>query len=49
VFEIKNISHKDYLIEAVPPNMKLSGLIVNPLVIPLAAGRSSLMSIKYIS
>lgn len=49
VFEIKNSSNKNYLVEAVPPNLTLCGIIVNPLVIPLAAGRSSLVSFKYYS
>lgn len=35
--------------EVVPPNYSISGLIVNPLVVPLQAGRSSLLSIKYLS
>jgi hypothetical protein len=33
--------------EVVTPNFTLSGILVNPLVVPLAAGRSSLVSIKY--
>jgi hypothetical protein len=47
VFEIKNTSNKNYMVEAVPPNLTLCGLIVNPLVIPLGAGKSSLMSFKF--
>ncbi len=35
------------MIEVVPPNFQLSGLMVNPLVVPLAAGRSTLLSVKY--
>lgn len=33
----------------VPPNPKLSGLMVNPLVQSLAAGKSTLVSVKYTS
>ena len=35
------------MVEVVPPHYQISGIMVNPLVIPLAAGRSSLVSIKY--
>jgi hypothetical protein len=35
------------MIEVVPPNFQLSGLLVNPLVVPLAGGRSTLVSFKY--
>lgn len=35
------------MLEVVCPNYQLCGLMINPLVIPLAGGRSSLLSIKY--
>lgn len=35
------------MVEVVPPNFQLSGLIINPLVIPMASGRKALVSIKY--
>ena len=47
MLEIKNSSIKNLLMEVVPPNYSISGILVNPLVIPLQAGRSSLLSIKY--
>jgi len=47
VFEIRNNSQKNYMTEVVPPNLTLSGILVNPLVVPLAAGRSALVSVKY--
>lgn len=47
VFEVKNVSQKNYMIEVVPPNFQVSGILVNPLVVPLAAGRSTLVSIKF--
>jgi hypothetical protein len=47
VLEIKNASAKNLMMEVVPPNFYLSGLLVNPLVVPLSAGRSTLLSVKY--
>ena len=35
------------MVELVPPNPRLSGLVVNPLVKTLAAGSSTLVSVKY--
>ena len=35
------------MIETVPPHYHVSGIMVNPLVVPLAAGRSALVSIKF--
>ena len=49
VLELKNSSQKNLMVELVPPNFKLSGLIVNPLVAPLAGGKSTLVSVKYVS
>jgi hypothetical protein len=46
VLELKNNS-KNKLIEIVPPNYQLSGLMINPLVIPLGEGKSCLVSVKY--
>ena len=47
VFEVQNSSQKDFIVEFVQPNPKLSGLIVNPLVKDLPAHRSTLFSVKY--
>lgn len=47
VLQLSNNSQKNYTIEVVPPNAKLSGLTVNPLVKPVGAGRSTLISLKY--
>jgi len=47
VLEIKNTSQKNLIMEVVPPNYQISGIMVNPLVIPLQGGRSTLLSIKY--
>jgi hypothetical protein len=47
VLELSNTSQKAYTIEVVPPMMGMSGLTVNPLVKPLEAGRSTLVSIRY--
>ena len=41
------MSQKGYTIECVPPLGALSGLVVNPLVQPVQAGKSTLVSIKY--
>ena len=41
------MSQKGYTIECVPPLGSLSGLVVNPLVQPVQAGKSTLVSIKY--
>lgn len=49
VLELKNNSHKNYMVEVVPPNLTISGILVNPLVVSLTAGRSSLVSVKYSS
>jgi hypothetical protein len=35
------------MVELVPPNIKIAGLIVNPLVTDLKAGRSALICIRY--
>jgi hypothetical protein len=47
VLTVNNNSSKDYMIECVPPNSKLSGLTVNPLVNTIKAGGGGLVSIKY--
>lgn len=47
VMQLTNDSSKDYIIELVPPNLKISGLLINPLVTDLKAGKSSLVCIRY--
>jgi len=47
VVELANKSGKNYTVEVVPPINKVSGLIVNPLVKPIEAGKSTLVSIKF--
>ena len=47
VVQLSNDSHKNYVVELVPPNLNISGIIVNPLVTDLKAGRSALVCIKY--
>ena len=47
VVQVTNDSQKNYVVEVVPPNMQVSGLVVNPLVTDLKAGRSSLICIRY--
>lgn len=47
VIELTNKSGKNYTIEVVPPMNAMSGLTVNPLVKPIEAGKSTLVSIKY--
>ena len=47
VIELSNSSNKNFTIEVVPPPNKLSGLIVNPLVKPIEAGKSTLVSVKF--
>ena len=49
VLTLQNTSSRPYTIEIVPPNPKLSGLIVNPLVQTLEASKATLVSIKYTS
>lgn len=47
VISVTNLSQKEQLIEIVPPNPKVSGLTINPLVCSLKPGGGSLVSIKY--
>jgi len=47
VLQLSNDSTKNYLVELVPPNLKISGLLINPLVTELKAGKSSLVCIRY--
>jgi len=47
VVQVTNDSTKNYLVELVPPNLKVSGILVNPLVTDLKAGRSALICIRY--
>ena len=47
VVELTNQSSKNFTIEVVPPLNALSGLTVNPLVKPIDAGKSTLVSIKF--
>jgi len=47
VVELTNQSGKNYTIEVVPPMKSLSGLTVNPLVKPIEAGKSTLISVKF--
>ena len=49
VLEVKNTSQKALIMEIVPPHPDISGLIVNPLVVPLNPGLATLVSIKYMS
>jgi len=49
VFEISNHSQKDFMLEICPPNPKLSGLMINPLVKSLSSGSSMLVSMKYLA
>jgi len=47
VIELSNKSGKNYTIEVVPPTNGLCGLTVNPLVKPIEAGKSTLVSVKF--
>lgn len=47
VFEIRNTSQKNYMLEMIPPNFQLTGILINPLVVPLSGGKSALVSFKY--
>ena len=47
VIELTNKSGKNYTVEVVPPINAMSGLTVNPLVKPIEAGKSTLVSIKF--
>lgn len=49
VLSLTNNTQKEYNIELVPPNPQLCGLMVNPLVKELPAGKATLVSIKYTS
>lgn len=49
VFELSNHSQKNFMIEICPPNPKLSGLMINPLVKTLSSGSSMLISMKYLA
>jgi hypothetical protein len=44
---LKNTSQKMMLVEVVPPHPGLSGITVNPVVIPMSAGRQALVSLRY--
>lgn len=47
VIELSNKSAKNFTVEVVPPMNAVSGLVVNPLVKPIEAGKSTLVSIKF--
>lgn len=47
VLQISNDSTKSYMVEIVPPNLKMSGLLINPLVTELKAGKSALVCIRF--
>ena len=47
VIQVTNDSAKNYIVETVPPNLLIAGLMVNPLVTDLKAGRSALICIRY--
>lgn len=47
VFSISNHSTKEYMIEMVPPNLRISGLLCNPLVSIIKPGGGALMSMRY--
>jgi len=47
VIELTNQSAKNFTFEMVPPSRELSGLTVNPLVKPIEAGKSTLVSVKF--
>ena len=47
VVELTNQSGKNFTCEVVPPMKGLCGLTVNPLVKPIEAGKSTLVSIKF--
>lgn len=47
VVELSNQSGKNYTVEVVPPTGSLCGLTVNPLVKPMEAGKSTLVSVKF--
>ena len=47
VVELTNTSSRNYTFEVVPPLGKVSGLTVNPLVKPIEAGKSTLVSVKF--
>ena len=47
VYSISNHSQKDYMIEIVPPNPKVSGITVNPLVNVIKSGSGTLVSMRY--
>ena len=47
VIELSNKSGKNYTVEVVPPVNTVSGLTVNPLVKPIEAGKSTLVSVKF--
>ena len=47
VLQLTNDSTKNYMVELVPPNLKISGILINPLVTELKAGRSSLVCIRF--
>lgn len=49
VVELTNQTGKAYTVEVVPPPKGVSGLTVNPLVKPIEANKSTLVSIKYTS
>jgi hypothetical protein len=49
IVELRNTSNKVMMVELVPPNFALSGLIINPLVIPMNQGRQALVSVKYVA
>lgn len=47
VTQIENPTQKTYMVELLPPNPKLSGIMLTPVVMQIPPQKSSLVSIKY--
>lgn len=47
VFQVQNLTNKEYMLEIVPPPLKLSGLMVTPLVLEMKAKQVGLISVTY--
>ena len=49
MFQIQNLTNKEYILEVVPPSFKLSGILVTPNVIEMKPKSAQLFSVQYAS
>jgi len=47
VFQVQNLTNKEYMLEVTPPPLSLSGLMVTPLVLEMKGKSAGLISVTY--